>query len=118
MSRHLHLFLLILFVALVLELIVAAVAWRRRGVAGAVSMTGLMLAVAWWQFMGALEVIVSGLSAKVLCAQLQYLGIATVPVWWFLFALDYSGVRRRLSSLFVNMLWLIPALTVAIAFTQ
>ncbi len=118
MPSNLQPYFLILIVGVVTALIVAAAAWRRRGVAGAVAMTGLMLAVAWWQFMAALEVTVNGLSAKLLCSQLQYLGIATVPVWWFLFALDYSGVRRRLSSLFVNMLWLIPALTIAVAFTQ
>ena len=48
----------------------------------------------------------------------MYLGIATVPVWWFLFALDYSDVRRRLTPRTLKLLWLIPALTIVVALTQ
>jgi PAS domain S-box-containing protein len=118
MAWVLQLYLIILLVGSGLSLAVAAVAWRRREVTAAVSMTGLMLAVAWWQLMGVLEIIATDLRAKILCSQLLYLGVATVPVWWFLFALDYSGTRRRLSSRAAKWLWLIPALTIVVAFTQ
>jgi NtrC-family two-component system sensor histidine kinase KinB len=113
-----QLYLIILFIGSGLSLAVAVVAWRRREVAGAVPMTGLLLAVAWWQLMSALEVMVRDLPTKILVSQLLYLGVATVPVWWFLFALDYSNMRHRLPPLVVRGLWLIPALTMAVAFTQ
>jgi PAS domain S-box-containing protein len=111
-------YLIILICGIGMALFVAAVAWRRRDVPGAVSMTGLMLAVAWWLLMAALEIVAADRQTKILCSQLLYLGVATVPVWWFLFALDYSGVRRRLPPRAVRWLWLIPALTILVALTQ
>jgi NtrC-family two-component system sensor histidine kinase KinB len=118
MAWDLPLYFITSIIGIGLALIVAFVAWRRREVPGAVSMTGLMLAVAWWLLMGTLEFAATDLSMKIVCSQLQYLGIATVPVWWFLFALDYSGLRRRVAPRALHWLWLIPALTIIIAFTQ
>ena len=117
MIWELQLYLIISIVGIGMAMFVAAAAWRRN-VPGSASMTGLMLAVAWWLLMGALEIVVIDLRTKVLCSQLKYLGIATVPVWWFLFALDYSDVRRRLTPRMLKLLWLIPALTIVVALTQ
>ncbi len=117
MIWELQLYLIISIVGIGMAMFVAAAAWRRN-VPGSVSMTGLMLAVAWWLLMGALEIVVADLRTKVLCSQLKYLGIATVPVWWFLFALDYSDVRRRLTPRVLKLLWLIPAFTIVVALTQ
>jgi PAS domain S-box-containing protein len=113
-----QLYLIVLIVGTGISLFVAGLAWRRRDVPGASTMTGLMLAVAWWQLLGALEMVAGDLQTKILCSQLLYLGVATVPVWWFLFALDYSGARRRWSSRAVRLLWLIPVLTIIVALTQ
>lgn len=101
-----------------LSLVLATIVWQRRAIPGARSMTGLMVAVAWWQFTSALEIYARSLPDKIFSSQLMYLGIATVPVWWFLFALDYSGMRARLSPRATRWLWLIPVVTIGVALTQ
>ncbi len=117
MTWEFQIYLVISIIGVGMAMFVAASAWRRNA-PGSGSMTGLMLAVAWWLLMGTLEIIAGDLRAKVLCSQLKYLGIATVPVWWFLFALDYSDMRRRLAPRMLRLLWLIPALTIVVALTQ
>lgn len=101
---------------------VAAVAWQRRGVPGATSIAGLMLFAGWWAFFSALEVAATTLSAKILFSRVEYIGIAGVPAWWFVFALTYSGLRQQLTQRrwwrrTVALLWVIPVTTIIIAVT-
>ena len=102
---------------------VAAVAWRRRAMSSAGAIAGLLLFAGWWSFMSALELVAVDLPAKILCAQAQYIGIVGVPVWWFLFALNYSGLRqrlvtRRLWKRAVALLWVLPVATMLVAITH
>jgi PAS domain S-box-containing protein len=95
---------------------VGVVAWRRHGMPGAASLAGLMLFVGWWAFMSGLELAADDLPTKILCSQMAYIGITGVPVWWFLFALSYSGLRQRLINRHwwrrtVALLWIIPVTT-------
>lgn len=56
----------------------------------------LMLAQAWWCFTSGMHALVEPLATRVLLAQWQYFGIATVPPLWFLFAAAYA--RRPWAS--------------------
>jgi PAS domain S-box-containing protein len=101
-----------------IALSVAFLAWQRHGLPGAMSMTLLMLAVAWWSCTAALEVLAADLSLKIFWSQLSYLGIATVPVLWFIFALEYADAQRWLTHRNLLLLFIIPGFTVLAAATN
>ncbi len=64
-----------------------------------------------------LEIFASTPDRARLFASLCYISSGTVPTWWFLFCLHFSGysaLARRLAP----VLWIIPVLAIAIVFTN
>jgi diguanylate cyclase (GGDEF)-like protein/PAS domain S-box-containing protein len=109
---------ILLALAFVLSVVIATIGWRNKGRPGGLRLAALMAAAGLWSGLYALELAVPSLSAKTLCAQLEYLGIATIPLAWFLFARDYSGATRPLSRKTLILLSVSPLLTFAIVMTN
>jgi len=70
-----------------------------------------------WTLAYAAEIMVPGLSAKILTAKVQYFGIAIVPAAWLAFSAEYAGVSRG-SYRTVVALGLFPVVTIALAWTN
>src|SRR5262245_36191697 len=106
----------ILFVA-ILTLAAASTLWvslisRRRAAPGSLPFQWLMLAIAYWCLISVLHTLTPSISGRVVLAKAQYFAIASVPLLWLLFALDYSqwrGMSRRR----LVLLWTIPLITIA-----
>lgn len=90
---------------------------RRRPAPGSGTFLWLLGAIAAWCLAGVGHWLASTLEAKLLWARVQYLGIASVPVFWTIFAFEYAGLAwtrgRR-----VLFLWVVPVLTVVAALTN
>ena len=102
-------YVLLLVIAAALSVTLAFFAWRRRPASGATPLVLLMLVVAEWSLAYALEVGSPNLQTKHFWAQMQYLGIVTVPVAWLAFVLQYTGrgkwlTRRNMAVLAVEPL--------------
>ena len=78
----------------------------------------LMVAIALWTFGRGLEAAALKMSWKIFWAEVEYLGIASVPVLWVIFIYQYTRRDRWLNSLTMAALWIIPVVTVAIAATN
>jgi GAF domain-containing protein/PAS domain-containing protein len=108
---------LFLFVPPFLLLAMVPYTWRHRATPGARSFLMLVGAIMIWGFCYALQLAtVADLSIKSFWSSAKYIGIATTPVLWFAFALEYIGhgewlTRRRYAALFI-----VPAITVVMAF--
>lgn len=109
---------LLLFVTAAISALLAGYAWRRRIIPGASPFIMLMVAVAEWSVGYAFEISASQPAAKLTWASLEYIGIVSVPVAWFLFALQYTGHRDRLTRPGLALLALIPVTTLALVFTN
>jgi diguanylate cyclase (GGDEF)-like protein/PAS domain S-box-containing protein len=96
----------------------AVFAWHRRTISGAVPFLLLMLAVAAWSLGYAAELVAGGLEAKLFWAKVQYPAIVSVPYVWLIFALQYTGHAWRLNRRWLLVLALMPALTVALVWTN
>ncbi len=113
-------------IAVIIALCIAAVigvwltllVWRKRGVPGAVPFVILSAALTEWSFTYALEIGAKTLEAKIICAQFQYIGIAMIPVGWFLFAQGYLRYELWLRRRRIALLLIIPVLTILIGFTN
>jgi two-component system NtrC family sensor kinase len=101
-------------VALALPLVIA----RRRVTPGTVPFALLLVAAAEWAGAAALEHAASAPATKVFCAKLEYPGISAVAPLWLTFALAYTGRDAWLTRGRAAALWIVPALTVALAWTN
>ncbi|MFO3796277.1 MAG: histidine kinase N-terminal 7TM domain-containing protein, partial [Anaerolineales bacterium] len=65
-----------------------------------------------------LEYMVTSLQAKLLWAKWGYFGIVSLPVFWFTFSLTFTGWQEKLKSYPSWLLWIIPALTLGMVWTN
>jgi signal transduction histidine kinase len=94
---------------------IAGLKWEAPGApAFLVLAAGLFI----WSLTYALEIISSGLAAKTLWVQFQYIGIAIIPAGWFLFAQAYSGNENWAGWRRTTLIFIIPVITILIAFTN
>lgn len=104
--------------AALLACVVAALAWPRRRAPGGYAFVLMMLATATWVLFRVLEAIAVEPGAKIYWARFEYLGIASVPVLWFLFTRQYSRRERSTPGLGPAWLWIIPVATLMLAFSN
>jgi diguanylate cyclase (GGDEF)-like protein len=78
----------------------------------------LLSALTEWTVFAFLEVISSEVPVKIVCSQLEYLGVATTPSFFLFFVLSYSHLDRWLTRRNLILLAIIPALTIGIAATN
>lgn len=102
----------------VVALLVAFFAWRRRHAPGGKSLTALMLAVAFWSAGTAFEYVTVSTAGKLFWSKVEYIGVLSCPVFYLLFALEYNRLDRWLTRRNVALLFVIPLLTLALAFTN
>ncbi len=97
----------------------ALFSWQHRYLGAWASSFALMtLAASIWSLGYAFEIGSSSLPMKISWARFEYLGIATVPVAWFLFALQYTGRAKSFARRRLPLLVIIPVLTILLVFTN
>ena len=96
----------------------AVYAWRHRGTPGARAYAGLALG----ECLLALAEILSMLSPTPELAlfwfRVRFLALAVIPVFWLLFAVEYSGHKDWLSKPLLAGLFVIPVITQALHWTN
>jgi len=97
---------------------VVPVAWKRRRLPGGYALFALALATFEWTLGYGLELGAPSLNAKLLLTDLQYLGISTVPVAWFVFALQYTHHGKWLTAGRLIGLAVVPVVTVLLLWTN
>jgi PAS domain S-box-containing protein len=99
-------------------IVLAIHAWRRRPAPGAAIFTIMMLAVADWSLGYALELGGAALPLIIFWAKIEYVGIAVGPLTAMLLALAYTGRTRWLTRRRVAALAVVPAITIALVWTN
>jgi signal transduction histidine kinase len=104
--------------AAILAFFIAFAVWGRRPAPGAAFLSFAMLAVAVWSASRFFEAIFVEQGYKILSSKFEYLGIATTGVLWLLFTADFTGRSRWATTTSIALLSIIPAITIAVAFTN
>jgi len=112
------LYLSLLIMASVVALIVVVMALRMPETPGGIIFIVLMSGVAIWCLGGIVELFARTIDGKMLGCQLQYLGIATIPLNWFLLIVRYLQQDFWLTKPRLLLLWLVPCLTIALIWTN
>ncbi len=105
-------------VAALAMLFLAVSAWNGRALPGRRAFGALAAAAGIWCFAAALEYLSSSMAPRVLFAKFVYLGAATVPVAWFVFAMQYVGRDRWLNRRVIELLLAVPVATILLALTN
>src|SRR5512137_197178 len=97
---------------------VAAYAWRQRAVPGGAYLALLMLAAAMWSLATVGEIVAAAVPAKIWWSKIAYFGIVGIAPSWLLFVLDYGQRSEWLTPRRIALLWIVPAITLGLVFTN
>jgi PAS domain S-box-containing protein len=107
-----------LFVTAALSAGLAWLAWQRRHVPGARTLTLLLLANVIWSFTYGLELSTPDLAWQILWAKVEYFGIVSAPVLWFAFVLRYTRQEAWLTRRKMFGLSVMPTIFILLAWTN
>lgn len=71
-----------------------------------------------WLVAYSFDFIASNISDKLFLTKVQYLGITTLPVFWFLFSLYFVNQQHRLTKSLIITLLIVPTITLLLAYTN
>jgi PAS domain S-box-containing protein len=112
------LYVLALFVATVVMIILAIYAWQRRRVIGAKAFALAMVLAAWLALTASFSFISPTPTAESVWFCLGFIGLAGMPVAWFIFAFQLAYPQRELGSLITGLLLAIPLVTQIVIWTN
>ncbi|WP_256299664.1 histidine kinase N-terminal 7TM domain-containing protein [Haloarchaeobius salinus] len=98
-----------LLITAVVATIVAWLAYNQRPKPGAAWLAAMLVAVAWWAAFYALELPIQTMATRRPFMKLQWLASLTIPVFWFCFALEYTGRDRYVTRWSTAALLVVPA---------
>ncbi|MBI5963082.1 MAG: GAF domain-containing protein [Chloroflexi bacterium] len=102
----------------ILTMGMAIYAFHRPKQPGSVTFGWLTTSMTVWSIFYAYELLAPTLSTKILAAKLEYIGIASIPVIWFIFALEYTGHANWLTRGRHFALMAFPTLTFGLSLTN
>ena len=111
-------YVLIMLLAAAVAGWVSAYVWRRHTVPGGTYFAWLMAAVAFWALLNAIEYSLVHIPTRILCSKISYPAVVSVPPLWFLFVLAYTQREAWLTPRRRVLMWIIPVLTLALAWTN
>lgn len=98
--------------------LMAIFCYRRRRVIGASTLMWIMLTLTWWSVVYIIENLNPSLGWHKFWSATQYLSIATIPVLWMIFALQYSQQETAPSMRKLAWLWIVPFCTNLMVWTN
>lgn len=105
----------VLFGAGALAVWVGVTAFERQSLPGRSWLGWLQMAIAFWCLTSGLHAVLDSTAQRIVLSKFQYIGIMGLPVCWLEFARAYT---RRAASPVPWLVWLVPAATVALAFSN
>jgi len=106
-----YLFFAFILLTCALNGFLAVYAWRQRSVPGARAYVGLALGVCLLALAEILSMLSPTPAQALFWFQLRYSPLAVTPVFWLLFAVEYSGRKNWLSKRLLAGMFIIPVIT-------
>lgn len=109
---------ILLMTSVAVSLLIAFSLWHRRPAPGKVLFILMILAVSEWALGYFFELGSAGLQNKIFWAKIKYLGVVSVPLFWFFFALEYTRKKEGVKIRHIALLSVIPFLTLLLTWTN
>ena len=91
---------------------------KKRRVPGIYAVLALLAAVLFWSGTDFLGSLLTDLDLKQIVAKFSYFGVVLVPVTWFAFAVSYTRRQMHLPPLLLNVICVIPLVTIGLVMTN
>ncbi|NOH01042.1 MAG: diguanylate cyclase [Chloroflexi bacterium] len=112
-------FTIILIVNACVSFIIALILLRRPPKTGIRSITFMLFGLGIWSFAYAMITLSESLEAKLFWLRVENIGIQSVPVLWFFFAMKYTRLDRWLTGKPSQFLfWIIPVISLVFLFSE
>ncbi len=118
MSLHYTPYAIPVFVSAFISITLSIWGWRRRNDPGAKWFISFMLGAFIWFFFYGLELSSRSLSQTLLFSKIEYIGVLALVTSWFFLTLIYTGQRRWITPRNAAPLYLIPTITLILAWTN
>ncbi len=118
MNWEISIYSIPLWIASFVTALLARYAWRFRNFLGAKSFMLLMISVAIWCLGYGFEIAAPGFPLKLFWAKIQYLGIVSVPLFWVVYTIHFTGNSSWLSPRVRKLLLVFPLITLLLAWTN
>ncbi len=109
---------LIQFLTAIAALVTIVLLWKFRRSLEVKFLVYLEFFVAVWAFTYCMEFATHDLGTKIFWSKMSYLGIAFLPVFYFLFTTAYSQKTKFIQSHNIILLFIIPIITIFLIFTN
>jgi diguanylate cyclase (GGDEF)-like protein/PAS domain S-box-containing protein len=96
----------------------AILVWRHRDIAGKKIFAGLLVAIGGWTLARGLQATATTLNVHLFWAKIEHLTVVFVVTFYLLFALEYSQHSWRTRFRKIAWVWIVPAITTLLAFTN
>ncbi len=93
-------------------------AWRKRPAIAVTPFAWAMVGLSIWSFTYGVEVFFAALPFKLAVVKVEYLGIVSIPVFLFLFSIEFIGKSHLLDNRKRLALWAIPVLIILLVWTN
>jgi signal transduction histidine kinase/CheY-like chemotaxis protein/PAS domain-containing protein len=108
----------IMIFAAIISLLLSVYAWQKRQNSTGVFLSLLLLSTTIWSLLYSFEIFSTDLETMKVFLLISYFGIASLPVFWLLFAARYSGGGLWLNPFVIIMLFIIPILSIVMIATN
>lgn len=96
---------------------IAALLARRTQAPGRRSMFSMLVMIAVWSFSYAMITLSRSLEAKLFWLKIENIGILTVPIFWFFFALRYNRLDGWLNRYTALLFFIVPGISLLFLFS-
>jgi diguanylate cyclase (GGDEF)-like protein/PAS domain S-box-containing protein len=107
-----------LYFSIVISIALTGYLWSRRSVKAVLPIIGILMAILFWSVGYLLEYTSNDLSVKLFTYNIQYLGIAFIPVMFLLFALKYTRRDNWINGRRLLLISIIPIITILMVWTK
>ncbi len=91
---------------------------RRQQTLGAKPLSLLLLAIFQWAVCYILQLTSPNIPTKMFWEKVTFIAVVTVPVMWFIFALEYSDRKDWISRPRIPLLFIVPFITLLVVWTN
>ena len=111
-------FAIVLLVNTAAALLIAILLVRRTSATGTRSLIIMLCMLAAWSFGYAMITLMPEMETKVFWLKFENIGILTVPVFWFIFTVQYARLDHWLNKVKGSLLFIIPILSLVFLFSD
>ena len=111
-------YIAVLYFSIAVSIALIGYLWSRRSIKAVLPVIGILISILFWSIGYLLEYTSTDLSTKLFTYDIQYLGIASMPIMFLMFTLKYTRRDNWMNTRRLILLSIIPIITVLMVWTK